>query len=269
MSQRESSPQWPTPSEGQSQITLLGSPHLANPGNDEHNVEVDDTLASERQTELATICEHLEKGYFDHVAVEIPRNRQSALDRQYEAIRDGVAFDSENRFPDGPADIRSEVVQIGFRLADALDHKRVTAVDSRPPFPEIDADWAIDYDPDAVPYSLPKIEQQVEAEERMIRDSTLVYVLREQNRWEHLRTLHAGNIAASFSSSDGEEYVGSRQVGHWYERNGRMLENLQRVTGPEEQTLFIVGASHVIPVKQLADANPATCPRSPLPLLVE
>lgn len=269
MSRQERHLEWRTPDEGQSRLTLLGSPHLANPGNDEHNTEMDDTLTSDRQDELAAVRECLETRHFDHVAVEIPRDRQRTLDEQYEAVREDVTLDDEEPFPDGPAEIRGETVQIGFRLADALDHERVHAVDSRPQFPDIDADWSINEDPDAVPYSLPNFEEMVEAEEQMIRDSTLVEVLRENNRTEHLRTLHAGNIAASFSSSGGEAYVGSRQVGHWYERNARMLENLQRVTEPEDETLFIVGASHVIPVKQLADAAPATCPRSPLPLLAE
>lgn len=267
MSQQKSPLRWPTPGEGQSRITLLGSPHLANPGNDEHNLEVDDTLTSKRQEELAVICERLENGDFDHIAVEIPRDRQTALDEQYEAIRNGVALDDEQGFPDGPADIRGEAVQIGFRLADTLNHERVHAVDSRPPFPDSNADWAIDEDPDAVPYSLPDFEEMVETQTQRLRNSTLIEVLREQNQGERLQLLHAGNIAASFSSSNGEEYVGSQQVGHWYERNGRMLENLERVTESEAETLFIVGASHVVPVKQLADAAPATCPKSPLPLL--
>lgn len=267
MDQEESAVRWPMPAEGQSRMTLLGCPHLSNPGNDEHNVDVDDTLAADRQEELETICERLEAGNFDHVAVEIPWDWQDALDEQYEAIRNGVALDDAEQFPDEPAPIRSETVQIGFRLADALDHDRVAAVDSHPPFPDVDADWSIDIDADAVPYSLPDMAALVEDEERRMRNSTLVDVLRAQNRGEHLRTLHEGNVAASLSSSDGEEYVGSQQAGYWYERNARILENLHRVTGAEEDTLFVVGASHVLPVKQLAEAFPATCPQSPLPLL--
>lgn len=269
MSRQERRMRWRAPDECQSRITLLGSPHLANPRNDEHNTEVDDTLTPYRQNELAVVRERLETRNFDHVAVEIPRDHQTALDEQYEAVRDDLALDDEEGVPDGPADVRGEAVQIGFRLADALDHERVHAVDSRPPFPDVDADWAIDENPDAVPYSLPDFEEMVKAEERMIRDSTLVEVLREKNRGKHLQTLHAGNIAASLSSSDGEEYVGSKQVGHWYERNARMLENLRRVTEPGDETLFVVGASHVVPVEQLADAAPGTCPRSSLPLLAE
>ncbi|KTG09446.1 hypothetical protein AUR64_16855 [Haloprofundus marisrubri] len=91
-------------------------------------------------------------------------------------------------------------------------------------------------------------------------------VLRNLNQPSRLRLLHSGNVAASLSSSDGDDYVGSRQVGYWYERNGRIVENLRRVTEPDEETLFVVGASPVVPVKQLLDAEPSTCSPSSLPL---
>ncbi len=267
MSDRTEALDWPTPQPGQARLTLVGSPHLANPGHDEHNLRVDDTLAAARQEELVTVCTRLQRRAFDHIAVEIPSSRQAGLDDQYAAVRDGLALDDEDGFPDGPGRIRGEAVQIGFRLAGRLGHDRVRAVDSRPEPPDIDADWDIDADPDAVPYPLPDIEQEVAAEQERLRESTLLKVLRDQNRGQRLRTLQTGNIAAALSSSDGDGYTGSKQVGFWYERNARMLENLRGVTGPDERTLFIVGASHVVPVKQLAQAAPATCPRSPLPLL--
>lgn len=265
---RDDALRWPAPRDGQRRLTLLGSHHLANPGEDAHNLAVDDTLAPNRQRELAGLCELLEPGAFDRVAVEVPRERQTALDGQYRAFRTDAALDDESRFPDGPAAVRSEVAQVGFRVADALDRERVHAVDSVPEPPGIDANWTIETDPDAVSYRVPDFEEMLDAERRSVRESTLSEVYRNQNRGERLRRFHAGNAAASFSSSDGD-HVGSRQFGHWYERNGRMLENLLRATGPDEETLFVVGAGHVLPVKQLAEAHPAACPRSPLPLLTE
>lgn len=259
--------QWPRPRDGQARLMLLGSPHLANPGNDEHNLDVDDTLASARQEELVVVRERLQQGRFDHVAVEIPRNLQSGLDDQYAAVQEGTPLDDETALPAGPARIRGEAVQIGCRLAAHLGHDRVMAVDSHPDPPASEMDWAIDVDPETVPYPLPDMEGAVETMEQRLRELPLLEVLREYNGATHLRRLQAGNIAAALSSSDGESHVGARQVGFWYERNARVLENLRRVTGADERTLFVCGASHVIPVKQLAQAAPATCPESPLSLL--
>lgn len=267
MSQEQPSAVWPTPCDGQACLTLLGSHHFHTPGNDEYGMELDDPLAPERQWELRRLCECLQKRLFDHVAVEIPTERQEALNEQYAAVQNRGEFDDEDGFPEGPAPIRSETVQVGFRIADALGLESVQAVDSRPDTPDIDADWAIDEHPDDVPYPLVDPEEVVRAEQEMISSSTYIEALREQNRVDKLQQGQTLNIAAALSSSDGGGYTGSKQIGHWYERNARMFENLSRVTGPDEETLFVVGASHVMPIKQLAQAAPGTCPRSALPLL--
>lgn len=257
----------PAPRQGQGRLTILGSPHLANPGNDEHNTDVDDMLTPERQRELTTVCDRLEAREFDNVAVEIPRDRQATLNEQYEPVRTGLNLDADAQFPDGPARIRGEAVQIGFRLARRLGLTSVHAVDSQPTPPDIDADWAIDVPADDVPYPVPNVDQLVDDEQQRLRTADLLDVLRSQNDPTHLRSLQAVNIAAALSSTEDDGYTGSKQLGFWYERNARLLENLRRTTGPDEETLFIVGASHVCPISQLARADPQSCPRSPLPLL--
>lgn len=267
MSQAKPSGWWPSPRDGQARVTLLGSHHFHTPGNDEHTMDLDDPLSPKRQRELVVLRERLEDRAFDHVAVEIPASLQEPLNEQYSAMQNTSAFDDEDEYPDGPAPIRSETVQIGFRVADALSLDSVHAVDSRPNFPEIDANWAIEDDPDSVPYPLLDAEELVKSEQEMIRNSTYLEALREQNQFSHLQQNQTLNIAAAHSSSNGDEYTGSTQIGHWYERNARIFENLARITAPNEETLFVVGASHVIPIKQLAQAAPATCPRSPIPLL--
>jgi hypothetical protein len=258
---------WPEPRDGQARLTLLGSPHLHAPGNDAHGMELDDPLSTERQAQLHAVCERLEVRPFDHVAVEVPWGMQATLDEQYAAVRDGVALDDETAFPDGPVPVRSETVQIGFRVADALDLDGVVAVDSRPDPPEVDATWTVDEDPDEVPYPLLDAEELVQSAERRLRESTYLEALREQNRPTELRRNQQLNVAAAHTSGDEGDYTTATQLGYWYERNARMFENLARTTGPDEETLFVVGASHVVPVKQLAQAAPATCPRSARPLL--
>jgi len=261
----QSLPPWPTPADGQTRLTLLGTPHLANPGADEHNVEVDDVLTPTRQSELRTVCERLEPTDVDTVAVEIPVEEQAALDDQYAAVRDGAALDDADAVPSGPAAVRSEVVQIGFRLARSLGHDRVYGVDSRPPVPDFEgeADFAIDLDADRVPYPVPDIAAAVEERERRLADSTILEVLRANNRPDSLQTLHVGNVAASLTSGGTEDFVGARQLAWWYERNARMLQSLIRVSDQGTATLFIVGTGHVVPVKELAAAAPMTCPRRP------
>ncbi|MFB6198765.1 MAG: DUF5694 domain-containing protein, partial [Halobacteriaceae archaeon] len=173
---------WPKPRDGEARITLLASHHLANPGNDEHNLEFGNTLAPERQRELEALREHLETRDFESIALEIPREMQDELDEQYAAVRGGVALDDEYDFPDGPARIRGEEVQVGFRLADALGLENVHAVDSHPPTPDIDASFAIDIDPESVPYSVPDFESLIEDERDRIANESLIEMYRKLNR---------------------------------------------------------------------------------------
>ncbi|MFW5935615.1 MAG: hypothetical protein ACOCQL_07170, partial [Halolamina sp.] len=63
-------PSWPTPTPEQVSVVLLGTHHMANPGNDAVNVPTDDVLVDERQRELETLVSHLERIDPDRVAVE-------------------------------------------------------------------------------------------------------------------------------------------------------------------------------------------------------
>jgi hypothetical protein len=260
---------WPDPRDGHARITLLGTHHFHTPGNDAHGLDLDDPLAPARQQQLRDLRDRLTTRSFDHVAVEVPHQHQDSLSDQYQAIRDGAPLNDESAYPDGYAPLRSEAAQIGFRVADTLNLETVHAVDSRPDPPDTDGDWTIPADPDEVPYPLIDPQAVVDSLEELIRESTYVEALREQNKAEALREKQRLNIAAAASSSRGGDHGGAAQTGFWYERNARLVENLRQVTGPNEETLFVVGASHVIPVKQLAQATPATCPRPALPLLNE
>ena len=120
-------------------IIILGSTHLANPGIDHFNTKMDDVLAPKRQREIEQLVEQLEafkptKIAFeiDHLNTETQANYQGYLKGIYELNR-------------------SEVDQIGFRLAKQIGHLKVYCVDywpwpDRNPFFPADFDWdSIDY----------------------------------------------------------------------------------------------------------------------------
>lgn len=244
---------------------------MANPGLDEHNVEADDVLAPERQSQLRELTDRPAAADFDRVALEVPRELDAELNDQYRAVRDDFEIDDEP-LPDGPVGVRNEVVQVGFRLAERLDHDQVHAVDSRPPIPDTGGDWSIAVDAEQVPYPIPDFEAMTERETRRLRESTLLEYFREMNSEPNLQDLHTGNAAASLLPGDdppGDDYAGATQFGHWYERNSRMAQNVWAAAEPGDDVLFLVGGSHVLPPRQVLDAAPPCCPVSPLPLLGE
>lgn len=121
---------WPEPDPNQTEVCLLGCYHMDQPGNDAVNVDVDDVLAADRQREIERLVDRLATWDPDLVAVERPADEAADLEEFYREFRTG-----ERRFDepdgDGPVSVRSEVVQVGFRLATELGHERVYPVDDR------------------------------------------------------------------------------------------------------------------------------------------
>ena len=87
------------------EIMLVGTYHMSNPGQDLNNVKVDDVLTPKRQAEIVAVAESLARFKPTRVAVEWPEDISSERYAKYLA---GTLPESRN-----------EVVQLGFRLARA------------------------------------------------------------------------------------------------------------------------------------------------------
>ncbi|MCW8173067.1 hypothetical protein D8S78_17130 [Natrialba swarupiae] len=83
-----------------------------------------DVLEDDRQRELADLVDRLATWDPDRVAVEWPSAEQEIIDEAYTDYRDGGIEALPERL-----DPTNEIVQIGFRLADRLDHEPPAAVD--------------------------------------------------------------------------------------------------------------------------------------------
>lgn len=202
-----------TDTTAETRLTILGSHHLAQPGNDEHGTDAGDPLDDGRQRELAALRDRLAGRSFDWVGLEIPRDHRDALAEQVDAVDAAVAERGEavwtdsDEWPEGPLRVRGEAVQIGLRLARRLD-ARVHAVDSRPAPPDPPAgstaelDWSLAVDPEAVPYDVPDPEAIVADRESRVAESSYTALFRHTNREPQLRETHRINVAASLSSSE-------------------------------------------------------------------
>jgi len=111
----------PKPAPTPTQVMIVGTFHLDNPGRDVFNVQVDDVFAKKRQAELADIAAGLARFAPTDVMVEWP---QATTDEQYASYRAGKLPPSRN-----------EVVQLGFRLAALRKLERVHGIDVAGEFP--------------------------------------------------------------------------------------------------------------------------------------
>lgn len=92
--------------EPRAQVMILGTYHMANPGADYVNPEVDDVLAAPRQAEIVAVVQALAEFRPTRIAIEAPPSRDSLHYARYRAYRAGEYVLR-----------RDEIDQIGYRLA--------------------------------------------------------------------------------------------------------------------------------------------------------
>jgi hypothetical protein len=254
---------WPDDRDGQVAVMLLGTYHMDTPGLGAATIDVDDVLAPARQDQLSTVVDRLARWRPELVAVERPYQRADRVNRLYRKYRDGdyeysreVEIEPPHPMRDETTtECRSEVVQVGFRLADRLNHDRVAPVDWPTTLANEDL-VALDDTGFHPPEKLDSSgvgSQALEAEVGdCIAEGTVLEVLRWHNREAQLRRFNGANMDALLWMGEGDNYGGPRALGTWYERNLRMVHNLWRtLDGSEERVLVLVGASHVSPLRHL------------------
>lgn len=273
---------WPDCEAEQVRVMLLGTVHLDNPGLDEGNPEVDDVLASDRQAQLRELTGWLARWNPDKVALERPYDAFEAVNGAYAEFRAGERrYDEEQELPSFRADrfdvepnqeVRSEVVQVGFRLAAALDYDRVYPVDAPAVTgvnDELEALEEREFRPERkAEYSrTDPLAFEREVEQRLA-ESTVTELLRWMNREAQLRPNHEGLFEQGVRWGEGDNFGGPRMLATWYDRNLRMVHNVWRTLDQgDERVLFPVGAGHVRVLRHLFTEAPMFCPVSPLPYL--
>lgn len=217
-------------------LLLIGTGHFSNRATDVVNVPVDDVLAPRRQAELEALVARLARFRPTRVALEWPADRQPALDERYRAYRAGEY-----------ALTRSEIDQIGLRLAARLGLDRVHAVDwnDYPP-----GDFALyDWDAWAKAHGREAIIAAMRDPSRPEYDTALD----EQPLIEWLRVLNdpahrARSHRAYYDYAmlgDEQAQPGANWLGHWHARNLRIFARLVRLAGsPDDRVLAIYGSGH-------------------------
>jgi hypothetical protein len=267
---------WPTPKDGQREVMLLGTSHLdQTPENKQNTFALDagDVLGEQRQSELNTLTDRLAEWEPDRIAVEHPATEQSIVDQAYTAYADDS--DDLDTISGWERNRESEIVQVGFRLADKLGHDSVAAVDyvqdltalmtkeEMQQMPE-----SMFTDPESVDYPLISPREMIEEEQQRLDEGSLL------DHYRRLNTLTGSSFAklndqlvyaAAFENSELGDYAMVKLITGWTQRNLRIASNLWNVLEASDQRVLVVyGASHVPQLKQMLTATPMMAPVSPL-----
>ncbi len=230
------------------EIMILGTFHMGNPGQDLVNVDSDDVLAPDRQTEIMSVAESLAKFAPTKIAVELLPEDEEHFNESYRAYRRGERPLSRN-----------ERQQIGMRLAAMLDLPRLYAVDA-----SADLDFSImdrgeefgqAEEVAEVAADIARLQAEMAAEYGPNR--TIVQRLRHSNgpfamsgNEFYMRFVGLGSAA---------EPLGADMVATWYQRNLRIFGNVLRlIDHDDDRILVIYGSGHLAQLSQFAEDYPGT-----------
>jgi hypothetical protein len=228
-----------------SQILVLGTYHFANPGLDVVQTRVADILTPGKQAEVEQVVEALARFNPTRIAVEVRAEGLQRLDSSYVAFRAGGR-------PLG----RSEVEQLGFRLAERFHHSGLFGIDHAGEFPFGEVmQYAGEHEPDFVRRVQTLLGEITDEQNRMQRENTLAEILRRHNDPAHIAWGHALYLdIAAVGAAD--TYVGADLLSAWYARNIRIFADLKRISEPEDRVLVIFGSGHAAILRELVAADP-------------
>ncbi|MGH9880507.1 MAG: DUF5694 domain-containing protein [Pyrinomonadaceae bacterium] len=216
-------------------VLVLGVFHMANPGRDMFNLQVDDVLAPKRQRELSELAEILKKFQPTKIALEAPAGSEKVR-KQYEDYLAGNYLLTRN-----------ETDQIGFRLAKDLEHKQVYGIDIDGDFPfEAIMQFAKkNGKEETLNRLISQVPKEIEAMSGVLSKGTISDLLRYINADEHVKRDHQFYMSLAQFAGKGE-YPGPDLLAAWYQRNIRIYSNLRGIIdSPDDRVLVIYGSGHL------------------------
>lgn len=214
---------------------MLGTFHMANPGADMVNADVDDVLAPKRQREIEAVVAALERFLPTKVLVERPKD-------------DPLIADAYGSFCAGERALsRSEVEQLGFRVARAAGHDRIYPVDVIDTFydervEELRKDAAHAASWQAL---LAEGESAVRREEAALRLGTVGDALLVANQPEQVDAMLRPYLNFLLPMAEGDNWAGPDMVANWYRRNFRIAASVHAIAEPGDRLLIIFGSGHI------------------------
>jgi hypothetical protein len=235
-------------------VLIVGTYHMANPGRDLHNVEVDDVLAPARQRQLDAVVSALARFEPNRVAVEWPAE---LTDERYSKYLAGTL----------PAS-RNEVVQLGFRLAQRRALKRVHGVDVEGDFPfEAVQQWAQAHGQTAaIERVMAAGAAEVARISKLHAQRSIGAVLRDLNQPAAIELNHSF-YPALLRMGSGTEQPGAALLSAWYARNFAICARLLQAIEPGDRVVVLYGQGHAYLLRQCIAEAPGVDPVDPLEYL--
>jgi len=227
------------------QVMVLGVFHFHNPNADYAKFQGIDVLAPNRQREIENVVAQLARYGPTKIAIERVPAEADSINADYQRYQAGTF-----------ALTRSELHQLGFRLAIQFHHTQLYPVDFQSGM-RIDSvmDYARIHDSAFVTRFNSTVSEVVKLLDRMQREETIGANLRFMNDPANILRAHQP-YADMTTVGAGDGYIGARVVGDWYARNLHIFANLASITQPGDRVLLIIGMGHAPILRELIRSHP-------------
>lgn len=224
-------------------IMVVGTYHMANPGQDLHNMEADDVLAPARLAQIRAVVDALAEFEPTLVAVEWPAELTDERFTKYLA--------------DELEPSRNEVVQLGFRLAEQAGLEQVHGIDAEGQFPYAAVqEWAEENGrADELAALNAEVAERVEKMQNMQSTETIGEILREENEPDSTAWGH-GFYMRLLEFGDPEDQPGAQLLAKWAERNYLICARLLQAVKPGDRGVVFYGAGHNYYLRRCAIDTP-------------
>jgi hypothetical protein len=231
------------------EVMILGTYHMANPGHDIHNLKADDVLVDKRQRELADVASGLAKFKPTKVAVEQPVDNGAPVRLpKYHDYLDGKMADSRN-----------EVVQVGFRLAKQMKLAEVWGIDVDGDFPfEAVQKFAEDGHPQLAK-KLASLGAEVETMLKGLEDTLKAGTVSQGLRYlNEPKRIVDGNAFYStlLLYGAGNEQPGAALLTAWEGRNNQICARLMQLAQANDRIVVLYGSGHAFLLRRCVQDMP-------------
>ena len=234
--------------EAPARVMVLGTWHFDNPGLDLINTQAEDVRTPKRQCELEAVAKALAKFRPTKIMVEKVATAPDLVDSGFSGFT-----------PAQLAQRKDERVQIGYRIAHALGHDKVYAVDEQPsrgepdyfPFGKVMEHAQVHNQMTRLQAGMAQVKADKKAFEEKQGRTNLATLLIEQNEPSAWRTGISGYYEM-LSVGNSEEQPGAELNAYWYMRNAKIFGKLMTIAKPADRVLIIFGTSHVYWLRHFA-----------------